>query len=92
MIGLSPAATIAFALAVTFVIAANFVVYAMLGQVNARLPASERLSYVGFHLAKNRRITMLYRQFYPNGKLHWIARIAFGAAIGCMVTVVALDR
>lgn len=88
---LSLPATIAFALAVTFAIAANLIIYVMLGQVNARLPASERLSYVGFHLAKNRRIGMLYRQFYPAGRLHWVARIAFGAAVVCMIMVVALD-
>jgi hypothetical protein len=92
MIGLNPAATVAFAFAVTFIIVANLIVYAMLGQVNARLPEGEKLSYVGFHLAKNRRITMLYKQFYPGGRLHLFERFAFAAAIACMVMVVALDR
>lgn len=92
MMGLSSGATVTFAFAVTFIIVANLIVYAMLGQVNARLPDGEKLSYVGFHVGKNRRITMLYRQFYPNGRLHWVARAAFGLAVACMIAVVALDR
>jgi hypothetical protein len=92
MIGLSPAATVAFAMAVTFIIAANLIVYAMLGQVNAHLPEGEKLSYIGFYLAKNKRITMLYKQFYPGGRLLFFERFAFGAAIACMVMIVALDR
>lgn len=63
----------------------------MLGQVNARLPDGEK-SYLGFYTSKNRRITALYRQFYPNGRLHWICRIIFGAAIASMLMIVALDR
>jgi hypothetical protein len=92
MMGLAPGATVAFVMAGTFVIVANLITYAILGQVNAKLPQHERLSYTGFHLGKNRRISRLYRHFYPEGRLLWVSRGCFIMALGCMLLVAMLDR
>lgn len=68
MMGLAPGATVAFVMAGTFVIVANLITYALLGQANAKLPQHERLSYMGLHLGENRRIVRLYLHFYPKGR------------------------
>jgi hypothetical protein len=77
LMGLGAGAAVALIVAGAFVMIANLLIYAMLGQVNARLPEAERLSYVGFHLEKNSRIAKLYKHFYPNGPLLWISRACF---------------
>lgn len=92
MIGLAPGAAAALVMAATFVIVANLITYAMLGQINAKLPERERLSYLGFHLAKNRRISKLYRHLYPNARLLWVSRGCFIMALGCMLFVIIIDK
>ena len=91
MVGLTPSAAIALAVAGTLIVVGNLIFYAMLGQVNARLPESERLSYVGFHFLKNRRIFKLYRQFFPNGRLLLAYRICVAVVILSMIMVAILD-
>ena len=90
--GLTTAATIAFLLAGTFVIVANLLTYAILGQINARLPQNERLSYMGFYLRKNSRMARLYKQLYPDGRLLRASQACFACAVVCIVMVVVLDK
>jgi hypothetical protein len=56
---------------ITSIVAANFAMYAMVGQVNARLPEEQRFSFFGFYLAKNHRIIQTYKELYPGGRLLW---------------------
>jgi hypothetical protein len=56
---------------ITSIVAANFAMYAMVGQVNARLPEKQRFSFLGFFLAKNHRIIHAYKELYPEGRLLW---------------------
>jgi hypothetical protein len=92
MMGLTPPAAAALLVAGTLVMIANLLTYAILGQINARLPENERLSYMGFHLGKNSRMAHLSKHFYPSGRLLRASQLCFAGAVVCMVLVVRLDR
>ena len=80
------------AIATTFIICSGFVQYAMIGEINGRLPENERISYLGFHLGKLIRIWREYRRLYPTGRLHihaavlavvgWVFGICSGWKLG----------
>lgn len=77
---------------VTCIIAANFAMYAMIGQVNARLPHEQRFSFAGFHFGKNRRILETYRSMYPTGRLIWWYRGCIGLTILFMAMAAFNDK
>jgi hypothetical protein len=79
---------VAFLLAQTCIIWANFVLYAMIGKVNRKLPDDEQLGYMWFYWSKNRRIFREYRCLYPSGSLNILCK-SLGAAGFALMAVVA---
>jgi len=59
----------AFSLATTCMISAGFVMYAMIGKVNRKLPDNDQIGYLGFYWSKMMRIFREYRRLYPDGHL-----------------------
>jgi hypothetical protein len=51
------------------IIGANFVLFAIIGEINRRLPELDRISYLFGHYEKYRHIFNEYRRLYPNGRL-----------------------
>jgi hypothetical protein len=51
------------------IIGANLVLFAMIGEINRKLPERDRISYIFGYYAKYRRIFNEYRRLYPNGRL-----------------------
>lgn len=88
----TPYALVFLAVAITFIILANLAMYAMVGQVNARLGENERFSFAGFHFAKNRRIAERYKELYPRGLLLWSYRICIFFSILFMALAAYNDR
>jgi len=66
-------------------LAANALSYIMLAKVNSKLPEDGKISYVGFYLEKNLRITREYCHLYPSGLLHIWIRVLFGIAIASIL-------
>jgi hypothetical protein len=91
MAGMTPriiVGIVAFLLAQTCVIWANFVFSAMIDKVNRKLRDNEHISYVWFYWSKNRRIVRKYRSLYPEGRLNILCN-SLGAA-GLALTVVVV--
>jgi hypothetical protein len=67
--------TLVFSLAAQgLIILSGFIVFAMIGEVNRKLPDERRTSYLFGHYSKHVRIFREYRNFYPAGTLHvWFA-------------------
>jgi hypothetical protein len=59
-----------FAAGGTLIIVSAFILYAMIGKVNRRLPEDEQIGYVGFYPAKAFRIAREYRRLYPHSYLN----------------------
>jgi hypothetical protein len=67
------ASLVLFACAVSFVLLANFLLYAMIGRINVRIPADQRIGYFWFDFGKNVKILREYWRLYPDGSLHLLA-------------------
>ena len=48
----------------------GFVLYAMIGEINRKLPDSEQVSYLFMYPGKLQRVKGEYRRFYPHGRLN----------------------
>lgn len=73
-------AVILFVLAQTFILLSGFIRFAMIGEVNRRLPDEQQISYLLGHFAKYRRIHTEYQRLYPEGRLgaNFRASLALG--------------
>jgi hypothetical protein len=81
---------ILFAAAISLIIGANLVLYAMIGEVNRKLPENQQIGYLGFYPSKAFRITREYRRFYPDGHLNTL-RVIFNV-LGFILGVCAAAR
>lgn len=63
------AAIVFFALATTCILASGYVMFAMIGEINRRLPEEQRVSYLFGHFGKFTKVTSEYRRLYPDGRL-----------------------
>ena len=63
-----------FLLAVSCMIWAGFLTFAIIGEINRKLPENDQISYLWGHYAKYRRIKSEYRRLYPNGRL-WLFQV-----------------
>jgi hypothetical protein len=61
---------ILFAAGGTLIMTSAFMLYAMIGKVNRRLPEDRQLGYLGFYPTKAFRIAREYRCFYPRSHLN----------------------
>jgi hypothetical protein len=64
----------------TFVLVSGFIMYAMIGEVNRKLPDGQRVGYLFGYYGKYRRIFREYQRLYPNGRLGLYCKIT--AALG----------
>jgi hypothetical protein len=62
-------AVVLFVLSTVFGLISNFVLFAIIGEVNRKLPDEQQISYLGWHLAKYMRTIGEYRRLYPGGRL-----------------------
>ena len=62
-------ALIFFSLATTCIIASGYVLFAMIGEINRRLPDEQKVSYLFGHFAKFAKVSGEYRRLYPDGRL-----------------------
>jgi len=85
-----------FAAAVTCAVLGGYVMFAMIGEVNRKLPEDQQISYLWGHYAKYQRILREYRRLYPKGRLGsaWMLLVAlvFTLGIAAMVLAVYLSR
>src|SRR5262245_20412244 len=69
-------ALVFFIASISFGLISNFVMFAIIGEVNRKLPDEHRISYLGWHIAKYQRTVREYRRFYPGGRFvvyHYVA-------------------
>ncbi len=55
--------------AISCIIGAGFVQFAMIGEINRKLPEKDQISYLFGYSEKYQRIFREYRRLYPNGRL-----------------------
>jgi hypothetical protein len=70
-----------FLLAQTFSLLSGFVMFAMIGEVNRAGPDQQRISYLGGHFAKYRRILNEYRRLYPDGRLSLYFKVSLASGL-----------
>ena len=58
-----------FVAAQTLIILSGFVMFAIIGEVNRRIPDQQRISYLFGHFGKYLMILREYRRLYPAGRL-----------------------
>jgi len=59
----------ALSIAATCMISAGFALYAMIGEVNRKLPDNNQIGYLWFYWSKIKRILGEYKRLYPGGRL-----------------------
>jgi hypothetical protein len=74
-----------FSAAVTLILFSGFLTFAMIGEINRKVPDSERISYLFGHPAKYLRILREYRRLYPVGHLRLYFHISFFTGVAFLV-------
>jgi hypothetical protein len=80
VIPFSPGALALFGAAVSFVATANLLLFVVVGEVNRKVPEDQRVEYFLWYPGKVNRVTALYRQHYPRGRLLFYYRGCLGVA------------
>lgn len=78
-------ALILFLAAQSFLLLANFLLFAMMGEINGRVPEEQRFSYLGFYPTKYLAIFRVHRQLYPSSRLPLYCKASGAMAIGLML-------
>jgi hypothetical protein len=73
-----------FAAGGTLIMISAFMLYAMVGKVNQKLPEEQQIGYVLFHPSKAFRITREYKRLYPQSHLNAV-RIVLNMAGGTLI-------
>jgi hypothetical protein len=79
-----------FLVAVSAIIVTNLVIFAMIGEINRKLPEDQLIPYFGFHPGRNFRIYGEYRRLYPKGNLHRWAIFLFASGVFSLLLVVLM--
>ena len=74
-ITLSPIVLILVCGGITLAVASALVFFAMIGEVNRKLPEDQQIAYIGGLPSKRAKITNQYRRFYPQGYLVQVLRV-----------------
>ena len=86
---LTPAALVAaivfFSLAVSFALVSNFVMLAMVGEVNRKLPDDKQISYFWWYASKVSQVLKEYRRLYPAGHLSKYYRVSLALTFTSML-------
>jgi hypothetical protein len=72
-------------LAASCMIASGYVLSAMIGEINRRLPDDERTSYLFGHFGKYAKISAEYRRLYPQGRLLQLYRAFLFLGIALLI-------
>jgi hypothetical protein len=73
--------------AVSCMIGAGFVTFAIIGEINRKLSEKDQISYLWSHYWKSRRIESEYRRLYPSGRLFFYGRVLTYAAFGFLLAL-----
>ena len=76
--------------AVTLMIWSSLVIFAMIGEVNRRLPEDQQVSYLWGYPGKLSGIRDQYRRFYPTGTLSRLLTVLQAVTIVVMAICVFL--
>ncbi len=76
--------------AVTLMICSGLVIFAMIGEVNRRLPEDQQVSYLWGYPGKLSGIRDQYRRFYPTGTLSRLLTVLQAVTIFVMAIFVFL--
>lgn len=77
-------AIVLFFVAQTFILISGFLMYAMIGEVNRKLPDGQRIGYLFGHYGKFRRVLREYGRLYPNGRLGVCFKISLTVGMASM--------
>jgi len=72
MIAFPISVMVLFSVGGTLIITSGFILYAMIGKVNRKLPDNEQISYVFFYPTKALKITRKFRHLYPRSHLNTV--------------------
>lgn len=80
-------AIVLLSLASAFGLFANAVLYAMVGEINRKLPDNQQIGYFTWYPSKERRVFKEYKRLYPTGRLSlyfklWLA-LSLTSLLGC---------
>ena len=73
--------------AISCMIWAGFVTFAIIGEVNRKLPEEEQISYLWSHYWKSRKIKYEYRRLYPSGRLLFYGGVLTYLAFGFLLAL-----
>jgi hypothetical protein len=71
-----------------YLISASASLNASIGEINRKLPETERISYLGGHRTKYRRIKQEYQRPYPDGRLSFYSKFLTLAGFGFALLLV----
>jgi hypothetical protein len=73
-----------FGAGLSFVITGNLLLFVVVGEVNRKLPDNQQVQYFPWYPGKLSKVTALYSQHYPRGRLLLLYRgcLALGAVLG----------
>jgi hypothetical protein len=77
--------TLVFATAISCIIAAGFLLFAMIGEINRQVPADQRISYFGGRWEKYSKIYAEYKRVCPGGLLLLSYRILLVLGFGLLL-------
>lgn len=76
----------------TCAVAGGYVMFAMVGRVNRRLPDDQQISYLWGTYSKQQRVLKEYKRLYPDGRLDggffWLVALMFALGISAMLVAV----
>ncbi len=90
LLTLHPMIAVILAGAVTLMICSGLVIFAMIGEVNRRLPEDQQVSYLWGYPGKLSGIRDQYRRFYPTGTLSRLLTVLQAVTIFVMAIFVFL--
>ena len=68
-----------FVAAQTLILLSGFVLFAIIGEVNRRVPDEQRFSYLWGHFSKYVAILREYRRLYPAGRLSMYFKVSLSS-------------
>jgi hypothetical protein len=82
---LSVIGIVLFLMAQSCILLSGFVMFAMIGQINRKLPDNQQISYLNGNVIKTVQVFSEYRRLYPEGRLHTLTKSFFGLGIVLLI-------
>jgi hypothetical protein len=77
-----------FAGSITLMISSNLVLYAIVGEVNRKLPEDQQFKYLFWYPAKFGKVKKEYRRLYPKSRLALMFNVCVGVSALLMLACV----